>query len=279
MKKTILITGATDGIGLHTAKALVALGHAVLIHGRSPEKLAQVEKTLNAIPNGTQVKPYRADLSNLSQVATFASVVKANHSRLDVIINNAGVLKTNTPFNADGMDVRFVVNTLAPYLLTQKLLPLLDTTARVINLSSAAQAPVDLDALRGKKRVSEDLNAYAQSKLAITMWSFFMAQQLSPKGPMIVAINPGSLLATKMVTEGFGIAGKDINMGSDILIRACLSDEFNHTSGEYFDNDSGQFAAPHGDALDAKKNQQLVECIQDLLNKSRDEPIFTKKIP
>ena len=269
MKKTILITGATDGIGLNTAKALVSLGHAVLIHGRSPEKLAQVENTLNAIPDGIKVVPYLADLSDLLEVAHFASTVKANHTKLDVLINNAGVLKTNTPINRDGMDVRFVVNTLAPYLLTQKLLPLLDSTARVINLSSAAQAPVDLDALTGKKHVSDDLNAYAQSKLAITMWSCGVAQKLSLHGPMVVAVNPGSLLATKMVIEGFGIAGKDVNIGSDILIRASLSDEFNNTSGEYFDNDSGQFSAPHIDALNPKKNEDLIQCIEGILNKSK----------
>lgn len=151
MKKTILITCATDGIGFNTAKALVSLGHVVSIHGRSPEKLAQIEKTLNAIPDSIKVVPYLADLSDLLEVAHFASTVKANNSKLDVLINNAGVLKTNTLINKDGMDVRFVVNTLTPYLLTQKLLPLLVSTARVINLSSAAQAPVDLDALTGKK--------------------------------------------------------------------------------------------------------------------------------
>jgi len=265
MKKTILITGATDGIGLETAKALVVLGHAVLIHGRNPNKLAEVEQTLNTLPNGIKVESYLADLSNLTEVVAMANAVKAKHLQLDALINNAGIFKTNNPITTDGMDVRFVVNTLAPYFLTQQLLPLLNHASRVVNLSSAAQAPVNLDALMGKVHLSDEFEAYAQSKLAITMWSFFMADKLGNQGPVIVAINPGSLLATKMVKEGFGMPGKDINIGSDILIRAALSDKFEHASGQYFDNDSGQFTNPHSDALDSQKNETLVQCIEKLL--------------
>ncbi|GAB6071191.1 SDR family NAD(P)-dependent oxidoreductase [Thiomicrorhabdus hydrogeniphila] len=266
MSQTILITGATDGIGLETAKALVSLGHKVLIHGRNSTKLANVEKTLNALSNTNQVESYLADLSKLADVIELAKAIKNKHNKLDVLINNAGIYKTKHPISDSGIDRRFVVNTLAPYLLTQQLLPLLANTARVINLSSAAQATVDLDALLGKKQFNDEFNAYAQSKLAILMWSFFMAQQLGDKGPNIIAINPGSLLATKMVKEGFGRPGKDINIGSDILLRASLSDEFKHKSGQYFDNDLGQFAPPHSDALDPQKNKDLVECMEDFLS-------------
>jgi len=265
MSQTILITGATDGIGLETAKALVSLGHKVLIHGRNATKLAYVEKNLNALANANQVESYLADLSKLSDVIALASAVKNKHNKLDVLINNAGIYKTNQPISDSGIDIRFVVNTLAPYLLTQELLPLLANTSRVVNLSSAAQATVDLDALMGKKQFNDEFNAYAQSKLAITMWSFFMAQQLGDKAPNIIAINPGSLLATKMVKEGFGMPGKDINIGSDILLRASLSDGFANASGQYFDNDLGQFAEPHKDAVDQQKNQALINAINNVL--------------
>lgn len=90
---------------------------------------------------------------------------------------------------------------------------------RVINLSSAAQSPVDLEALAGRVRLYDDLTAYAQSKLALTMWPRSMALSLKDSGPAIIAINPGSMLGSKMVTEGFGVVGNDIRIGAEILTR------------------------------------------------------------
>jgi len=265
MPKKILITGATDGIGLETAKALVVQGHHVLIHGRSQSKLERVEKELSEISADAQVESYLADLSSLPEVKSLANTVSKNHKNLDVLINNAGILKTSTPVTKEGLDVRFAVNTLAPYLLTQRLLPLLGTSGRVINLSSAAQSSVNIDALVGRAKLTDDLNAYAQSKLAITMWSHALAQSMKDTGPVFIAVNPGSLLATKMVKEGFGMSGKDIGIGAEILIRAALSDEFASASGKYFDNDSGKFTPPHADVLDQKKSEEVVNTIESLL--------------
>ena len=138
MTKKILLTGATDGIGLVTARKLIEQGHHVLIHGRNATKLAAVEQELAAINAGT-VESYVADLSSMTDVLAMAQAVTAKHGQLDVLINNAGILKTPQTITAEGLDVRFVVNTLAPYLLTQKLLPLLGNAGRVVNLSSAAQ--------------------------------------------------------------------------------------------------------------------------------------------
>lgn len=265
MKKTILITGSTDGIGLETAKLLIEQGHHVLLHGRNPSKLQDVEKTLSGLASGCPIESYVADLSRLSEVETLANAITEKHKTLDVLINNAGVFKTANAITADGMDVRFVVNTIAPYLLTKRLLPLLGTSGRVVNLSSAAQVPVDTKALVGQNRVG-DMDAYSQSKLAITMWSHSLALSLKDKGPVIIAINPGSLLATKMVKEGFGMAGHDIRIGADILVRAALSDEFALASGKYFDNDSGGFALPHQDALNSQKAEELEIAIESVLN-------------
>lgn len=264
MPKTILITGATDGIGLATAQTLVARGHTVLIHGRNAAKLAEVHKALTALPGAGSVESFVADLSRLTEVEAMAKAVVAQHKSLDVLINNAGVLKTPQTRTPEGLDVRFVVNTLAPYLLTQRLLPLLGAGSRVVNLSSAAQAPVDLEALAGRTRLG-DMPAYAQSKPAITMWSRHMAIALGDQGPVVVAVNPGSLLATKMAKEGFGVAGSDIRTGADILVRATLSDDFAQATGQYFDNDSRRFAQPHPDALDPRKTSQLVKAIEALL--------------
>ena len=272
MQKTILITGSTDGIGLETAKILASQDHHILLHGRNPVKLEKAEKIISALAEKGRAESYLADLSCIADVEALAKAVAERHTKLDVLINNAGIFKTPNPITADGLDARFVVNTIAPYLLTQKLMPLLDASARVVNLSSAAQAPVNPDALLGRIRLSDDFDAYAQSKLALIMWSRTMAHSFRGDGPMIVAINPGSLLATKMVKEGFGMPGKDITIGVGILTRAALSEEFENASGQYFDNDSGQFSSPHSDALNPQKCEEITGAIEAVLSEKFREP-------
>ena len=265
MTKTILITGSTDGIGLETAKLLAAEGHVVLLHGRNTTKLEAAVRDVSVFAKGGRVESYVADLSEFADVAALADQIKERHDHLDVMINNAGVLKTPKAITEAGLDVRFVVNTLAPYLLTQKLRPLMDAAGRVVNLSSAAQAPVNLDALAGRIRL-EDMEAYAQSKLALTMWSNALAQARTD-GPIMIAVNPGSLLASKMVKEGFGVPGSDLSIGAEVLARAALSDEFANANGKYFDNDEGRFGPPHRDALDEAKRTRVVEAMEAILDR------------
>ena len=264
MQKTILITGATDGIGLETSKALVGLGHRLLLHGRSPAKLETVSNALSSIAAEADTEQFVADLSDLAEVEALVKTVAEKYEALDVLINNAGVFRTPNPVLENVPDVRFVVNSIAPYLLTQRLLPMLGTSGRVVNLSSAAQSPVDLDALAGKRRLG-DMSAYAQSKLALTMWSFDLARELGKAGPAVIAVNPGSMLGSKMVKEAYGVDGGDLRIGADILCRAALSDEFAAASGRYFDNDSGQFASPHPDALNTQKCEAIVRAIEAAL--------------
>lgn len=261
--KVILLTGATDGLGLETAKALVSLEHKLLIHGRSAEKLAQVTDELHSIQRGELVESYQADLTDLAQVAQMAKVIAQKHQNLDILINNAGVFNTaQTIVPGLGLDSRFVVNSIAPYLLTQMLLPLMTKSGRVVNLSSAAQAPVDLEALQGKVQLSDNA-AYAQSKLAITMWSRYLAAQTCE--PSVIALNPKSFLASKMVQKAYGVAGTDISVGVNILLRAALADEFADANGLYYDNDIGAFSEPHTDALDMHKCQQVTHIIAALV--------------
>ncbi|SNX50930.1 hypothetical protein VTH8203_04606 [Vibrio thalassae] len=162
--------------------------------------------------------------------------------------------------------MRFVVNTIAPYQLTQALLPMLGATGRVVNLSSAAQASVNLDALQGLRQPN-DSDAYAQSKLALTMWSGALGMQYAQPGPMIVAVNPKSFLGSKMVKDAYCVAGNDLALGADILIRAALSEEFSHAHGLYFDNDLESLASPHPDALNEAKVEQVVAVIERLAAK------------
>ncbi|MEX0277452.1 MAG: SDR family NAD(P)-dependent oxidoreductase [Ruegeria sp.] len=262
MTKTILVTGSTDGIGLLTAKKLAAAGHHVLLHGRNQAKLNAAAQEI-----GGMVEVYAADLSDMAAVKSLADDIRAKHDRLDVLINNAGVLKAPQPTLESGFDIRFVVNTFAPYLLTDLLLPIIAANGRVVNLSSAAQAPVNLNAMHGKTRLS-DMEAYAQSKLAITIWTREWAKAL-PDGPAMIAVNPGSLLASKMVQDGFGVAGNDLNIGADILVDAALGDSFSNASGAYFDNDSGAFADPHSAASDPGHSAEVMASVKEITRQIR----------
>lgn len=264
--KTILLTGATDGIGLLAARKFAALGHTLLLHGRSADKMTRVKAELEAEFPDVTFESYLADLSDLSAVKSMANALKENNDKIDVLINNAGVLKTPDVITKDGLDIRFVVNMLAPLLLSECLMPLIPNTGRILNLSSAAQNPVDLDALKGSRHLGQDMEAYAQSKLAITMWSRILGQQLE-NGPLIYSVNPGSLLGTNMVKGGFGIAGNDVNIGADILVHLSLDKGLSAPSGSYFDNDAGHFGAPHPDALDDAKSVAVVAVVKDLVTR------------
>ena len=265
--KKILITGATDGIGRLTARMLVVQGHRVLLHGRNRKKLDIVEREVTALSKQGVIETYQADLSHMREVEALGAEVKQRHEKLDVLINNAGVFRSTNTVTADGLDVRFAVNTVAPYLLVRQLLPLLGGEGRVVNLSSAAQAPVDPRALTGQVRLSDGA-AYAQSKLALTMWSRAMALTHGEGGPVFIAVNPGSMLGTKMVRQAYGVSGGDVRLGAEILCRAALDDAFATASGAYFDNDQRRFASPHPDALNNRKIEALVASIEAVL----DEP-------
>lgn len=232
-------------------------GHRLLLHGRDESKLKQAATSVSE-----EARTYLADFSKPDEVMAMAAALLADYDRIDILINNAGVLKAPVTQAPTGRDIRFEVNTLAPYALTCALLPVIPKTGRIVNLSSAAQAPVDVDAMVNF-RTMRDFDAYAQSKLANTIWSAELARDLGD-GPLVVAVNPGSLLASKMVKDSFGVAGNDLSIGADILVRAALSDEFAGASGTYFDNDAGQFAPPHPAASDPSHVRTVMQTIRRL---------------
>ncbi len=258
-KKKVLITGATAGVGLETARALARLGHQVLVHGRSAKNVEAVVRSIS----GGDAEGLVADLAHPADVEALAAEVLARHDALDVLINNAGVLRTGTPITAEGRDVRFEVNTIAPYRLARRLAPLLGAEGRILGLSSAAQRPVSLDALRGGVRL-DDFDAYAQSKLALTMWSCHLGRLAGAEQTTYVAINPGSMLATRMVKEAYDVSGRDVGIGVAILTRLALTDDLADAQGAYFDNDADRFARPHPDALDPAKCEALVAALEAL---------------
>lgn len=267
MSKTILITGSTDGIGLATAKMMVTMGHQLLVHGRSCEKVEAVIAELKGLNKEARVEGFVADFSSIAQVKVMAEKILAKYEKLDVLVNNAGVYVAKETTTQDGLELRFSVNTYAPYLLTKLLLAIMKQSGRVVNLSSAAQSKVSIKALSKAQNMSDD-EAYAQSKLATTMWSIQMANEFieDGRGPSVIAINPKSYLGSKMVKEAYGYEGHDLRIGGDILCRAALSEEFAKASGKYFDNDRGVFASPHPDALNKQLRKEVVDCLEKVLS-------------
>ncbi|MFK8008761.1 MAG: SDR family NAD(P)-dependent oxidoreductase [Saprospiraceae bacterium] len=264
--KNILITGSTDGIGKLTAIKLAKDGHTVFLHGRNSKKLSEVINEIKSTSNNENIKGFVADFSDLDAVKKMAQEVKNEIPSLDVLINNAGVFKSSVAANKDGIDLRLVVNYLAPYLLTRELISLLDQAKapRLINLSSAAQAPVTYEALVKKSNLSEQAS-YAQSKLALTMWSFYLAEKL----PNIntIAVNPGSLLNTNMVKEAYGKFWSSADKGANILYDLAVDEKYKNDSGKYFDNDRGSFGEAHADAYEETAINQLIKTTDGFLEK------------
>lgn len=294
MKKNILITGSTDGIGKLAATKLAQLGHNVYFHGRDAGKLADVIAEVKAAATQADqqisIDGFVADFSQLSDVKSMANAVinkfTAAGLHLDVLINNAGVFKVSNSQTEAGLDVRFVVNYFAPYLLTQALLPIMrapevkdsnntssdSLPARIVNLSSAAQQTVSAQALAGQKGLS-DQDAYAQSKLALTMWSMALAEQVAANNINVIAVNPGSLLNTRMANDAYGQHWSSADKGANILVALAADDEFAHQTGQYFDNDirgehgdeRGAFSTPHSDALNKIAIAKLMQQTQEIL--------------
>lgn len=253
-KKTILITGSTDGIGRLTAEMLLEKGHQVILHGRQRSRVQAVA------PDHTgMVARYVADFSKPQEVRKLADQIKAGHKTLDAVINNAGVLKADPTAGNEGFDIRFAVNTVAPYLLTRGVLPIVPKEGRVINVVSAAQVALDLDSVFNTGPY-DDMTVYARSKLALVIWTQAMARA-QPEGPAFIAVNPGSLLASKMVREGLGMRGRSLGIGATLLCEAVLDARFEGKSGAYFDNDKNAFVTPNV----AAKTPEQIEAVMATL--------------
>ncbi|AXO79222.1 SDR family NAD(P)-dependent oxidoreductase [Olleya aquimaris] len=262
--KTILITGSTDGIGKLTALKLAKEGLKVYVHGRNKAKVDSVITEIKNASNNENIKGFIADFSDLNAVKQLAEQIKNNISSIDILINNAAILKTPSVKTKEGLDIRMTVNYLAPYLLTESIISVLKkgSATRIVNLSSAAQSSVKKGILTGDVSTSAN-EAYAQSKLALTMWSFYFAKQ----HPNIttIAVNPGSLLNTKMAKEAYGQHWSPAEKGVDILYDLAMSEANKNESGKYFDNDKASFSNAHPDAYDEAKIQTLLEITSSLV--------------
>ena len=260
----ILITGSTDGIGKLVGIKFAEQGHEVYLHGRNPQKLANVVSEIKEQTKNENIRGFVADFSDLDAVKQMAHQIKGATSKLDVLINNAGVYNSSKSQNSDGLDMRLAVNYLAPFTLTNELIPLLKKgeKPRIVNLSSAAQSTISDRVLAGKERRSES-ETYAQSKLALTMWSFYLAK--TEPSINVIAVNPGSLLNTNMANEAFGKHWSSADKGANILYELAVSEDYKGDSGKYFDNDRGTFAEAHPDAHNETKINKLITTTAKIL--------------
>jgi NAD(P)-dependent dehydrogenase (short-subunit alcohol dehydrogenase family) len=239
-RQTVLVTGATDGLGRALARELARRGATVLLHGRDQERLEETRREIEQATGSDRLRGYRADLSSLQQVRRLGREVAEQQARLDILVNNAGIAGEGPrELSADGHELRFAVNYLAPFLLTQLLLPLLrrSAPARVVNVSSVGQAPIDFDDVM-LERGYDGLRAYRQSKLAQVMFTFELAERLRAAGEPGVTVNalhPATLMDTKMALQTFGYAMSTIQDGVEATLRLAVAPELDGVSGRYFD--------------------------------------------
>jgi len=236
VEATILVTGATDGLGRRVAQVLAAKGAAVLLHGRSPERLEATLEELRSQTSSQKVGSYLADLSSLAAVRDLAERILSEHDSLDVLVNNAGIIVQERKESEDGYELTFAVNYLSHFLLTRLLLPLLKDSAptRIINVASAGQSPLDFSNLM-LERDYDAMKAYSQSKLAQVMFTFELAEHLRDTGVTVNALHPASLMDTKMVQSIFGYSMSTVEEGTEAVVRLAISPEIEGVTGRYFD--------------------------------------------
>ena len=189
-----LITGATDGIGKATALALAGIGATVILHGRDPDKTARALEEIQAATGSNKLHTVIADFSSLNDVAKLAEQVGSKFGQLNVLINNAGQINDRRLTSQDGFELTLAVNHLAPFLLTQKLLPVLQANApaRIVNVASSAMGGgyIDLDDLQSERHF-DGWQVYANTKLANVLFSNVLAEQLTGTGVVSNSLCPG----------------------------------------------------------------------------------------
>ncbi len=237
-ERTILVTGATDGLGRRVAAELAARGATVLLHGRKGERLEKVSEEIRDETGSERLRPYLADLSSLGEVRGLAGRVLSDEERLDVLVNNAGIISRDRRESEDGYELTFAVNYLSHFLLTRLLLPLVrdSAPARVVNVASAGQSPMDFDDPM-LERGYDATRAYSVSKLAQITFTFELAERLSGTGVGVNALHPASLMDTKMVTETFGYTMSTVEEGAQATVRLAASPELEGVTGRYFDGE------------------------------------------
>ena len=280
MVKTILITGATDGIGKHLAKKLASQGHHVILHGRNPQKLELATQEVRTVSLRDRVSNYLADFSKLDDVYRFVQEIKRDFQSIDVLFNNAGMYaEKERKASAENVELTFMLSVLVPYILTTELSPLLEKVpdGRVINTSSYMHhfAKVkDLDF--GFENSYNPGLAYNNSKLYTIWMTRYLARDFFLRGSSITinAYHPG-LISTNLGNNSsdektkkslFGRLMKSLSKNLDEGIETgyylTLSEEITGLTGYYFDDKTVKTVSEKG---------YTFEKARDLINYCNDK--------
>ena len=279
MVKTILITGATDGIGKHLAKKLASEGHQVILHGHNPQKLESALQDVRAVSLRGKVSSYLADFSKLDDVYRFVEEIKRDFQRIDVLFNNAGLYAgKKRKASVENIELTFMLSVLVPYLLTTELSPLLEKSAdgRVINTSSYMHhfAKVkDLDF--GFENNYNPGLAYNNSKLYTIWMTRYLARDFFLKGlnitinayhPGLISTNLGNNSSDEKTKKSlFGrlmkSLSKDLDEGIETGYYLTLSEEVRGLTGYYFDEKKVKSVSKKGYAFE--KARDLINYCND----------------
>jgi NAD(P)-dependent dehydrogenase (short-subunit alcohol dehydrogenase family) len=256
---TILVTGATDGLGKRVAIELAGMGATVLIHGRNRERLEAALSEIRSETGNEKPGSYLADLSSLGEVRALAEQILLDRDRLDVLVNNAGVIVGERQESEDGYELTFAVNHLAHFLLTSLLLPLLrdSAPARIVNVASAGQSPIDFDDVM-LERGYDGMRAYTQSKLAQIMFTFDLDERLRGTGVTVNALHPAS----------FGYTMSTVREGAEATVRLATSPELEGVTGRYFDGT--REARANRQAYEEEARKRLWTLSEELCRKSEN---------
>ena len=262
-EETILVTGATDGLGKRVASALAGRGATVLLHGRSRERLEATIEQIREQTGNEKLRCYLADLSSLRAVRDLAERILSDEERLDVLVNNAGIISREREESEDGYELTFAVNYLSHFLLTGLLLPMLRASApaRIVNVASAGQSPIDLDDPMFE-RGYDAMGAYTRSKLAQVMFTMELAGRLQGTGVTVNALHPASLMDTKMIRGTFGYTMSTVEEGVEAVVRLAASPELEGVTGRYFDGT--REARANRQAYDAEARRRLWALSEEL---------------
>lgn len=259
-ERTIVITGSTDGLGRAISTALATRPDLRLIlHGRNPTRLDQLASSLRDAP--ASIRTVQADLAEMTQVHQLADEIAQVTDHISVLVNNAGIGAgepdgTGRQLTIDGHELRFAVNHLAPFALTQRLLPLLERAApaRIVNVASVGQAPIDFDDPT-LTRGYTGTRAYGQAKLAMIAAGFTLAGRLAPDRVTVNSLHPATYMPTKMVLESIGRSIDSLETGRDATLRLILDPDFDGVTGRFFDRTRPAHA--HPDAYDPHIRQRI----------------------